>query len=190
FIFEATGQKEWLDEAKRLVEITFRDFYDDQKSIFYFTANDQKDLITRTVEVHDNVIPASNSVMAKNLFRLSYLLEQPGYLQIAQKMLGLVTANMADYPSGYSNWAQLMLNLTDTHFEVAIVGENAIYLLNELQKHYLPQVIFCAGTTENSLPLLQNRYVQGKSLIYICQDKSCLLPVETVEMALKLINPK
>lgn len=189
-IFEATGQKEWLDEAKRLVEITFRDFYDDQKSIFNFTSNDQKDLITRTIEVHDNVIPASNSVMAKNLFRLSYLLEQPGYLQIAQKMLGLVSGNMADYPSGYSNWAQLMLDLTDTHFEVAIVGENAINLMNELQKHYLPQVIFCAGTTENNLPLLQNRYVSGKTLIYICQDKSCLLPVETVEEALKLINPK
>ena len=187
-IFEATGEKEWLDEAQRLTEIAFSDFYDEQKSIFYFTSNNQKDLITRTIEVHDNVIPASNSVMAKNLFRLSYLLNRPDYLNIARKMLDLVSSNMADYPSGYSNWSQLMLNLTGNRFEVAIVGENAISLLNELQQNYLPNVIFCAGTSENGLPLLKSRFVSGKTLIYICQNNSCQLPIETVEEALASVQ--
>jgi len=187
-MFEAIAVKEWLDEAQRLTEIALSDFYDEHQSIFYFTSNSQKDLITRTIEVHDNVIPASNSVMAKNLFRLSYLLEKPEYLQIAHKMLDAVSKNIIEYPSGYSNWTQLMINLTGNHFEVAIVGENAFELLSKLQKHYLPQVIFCVGTTENHLPLLEFRYVQGKTLIYICQNNSCQLPVETVEEAIKLIE--
>ena len=189
-IFESTGQKDWLDTSQNLTETAFRNFYDEQKTIFYFTAKHQTDLITRTIEIHDNVIPSSNSVMAKNLFRLSYLLEKPEYLNIAQRMLNLVSSNMADYPSGYSNWSQLMLNLTGNHFEVAIVGENAISLLKELQNNYLPNVIFCAGTSENGLTLLQNRYVPGKTLIYICQDKSCQLPVETVVEALAIIRTK
>lgn len=189
-IFETTGQKEWLDEAQRLTKITFSDFYDEQKSIFYFTANDQKDLITRTIEIHDHVIPASNSVMAKNLFRLSYLLEKPEYLQIAERMPGLVSGNIANYPSGYSNWSQLILNMNSNYFEVAIAGENAISLLSELQKNYLPNVIFCAGTTENGLSLLVNRFVLGKTLIYICQDNGCLLPIETVHEALAMIRRK
>jgi len=159
-----------------------------EKSIFYFTAQHQTDLITRTIEIHDNVIPSSNSVMAKNLFRLSYLLDQPDYLKTAKKMLDRVSSNMADYPSGYSNWSQLLLNLTGNHFEVAIVGENAINLLNELQKNYLPNVIFCAGTSENDLSLLKNRYVSGKTLIYICQDNACMLPVESVEVTMVLIR--
>lgn len=189
-IFESTGQKEWLDRAQHLTEIAYRDFYDEQKTIFYFTARQQTDLITRTIEVHDNVIPSSNSVMAKNLFRLSYLIDRPDYLKTAQQMFDRISVNMADYPSGYSNWSQLMLNLTGNHFEVAIVGENAIVQLKELQKNYLPNVIFCAGTTENDLPLLQNRFVSGKTLIYICQDNSCQLPVEAVAEALLLIKPK
>jgi len=189
-LFEATGQKEWFDIAQQLTAITFQEFYDKEKSIFYFTASQQKDLITRTIEIHDNVIPSSNSVMAKNLFRLSYLLERPDYLKIAQEMLNLVTGNMADYPSGYSNWSQLMLNLTGDHFEVAIVGEKAISLLNELQRNYLPHVIFCAGITENNLPILRSRFVSGKTLIYICQNNSCQLPVETVEEALILLQKK
>jgi uncharacterized protein YyaL (SSP411 family) len=187
-IFESTGQKEWLDEALHLAEIAFQNFYDDEKSVFYFTSNGQEGLIARTIEVHDNVIPASNSVMAKNLFRLSYLLDRPQYLNFAKKMLDLVSGSIAEYPSGYSNWSQLLLNLSGTHFEVAIVGENAIGILNEFQKNYLPNVIFCAGTSENNMPLLQHRFVSGKTLIYICQDKSCMLPVETVEEAIGFIR--
>jgi uncharacterized protein YyaL (SSP411 family) len=186
-IFESTGQKEWLDKAQHLTETAFRDFYDEQKTIFYFTAKQQTDLITRTIEIHDNVISSSNSVMAKNLFRLSYLLNQPDYLRTAQQMFDRVSNNMADYPSGYSNWSQLMLNLSGNHFEVVIVGKNAINQLKELQKNYLPHVIFCTGTTDSGLPLLQSRYVSGKTLIYICQNNSCQLPVETVEEALALI---
>ncbi len=187
-IFEATGEKEWLDEAQRLTEIAFTDFYAEEKSIFYFTATHQQDLITRTIEIHDNVIPASNSVMAKNLLRLSYLLNRPEYLNISRRMLDLVSSKISDYPSGYSNWSQLMINLTGNHFEVAIVGENAIRMLNELQQNYLPNVIFCAGTSENGLPLLKSRYVSGKTLIYICQNNSCQLPVETVEEAIASIR--
>jgi len=189
-IFEATGEKEWLDEAQRLTEITFIDFYDEEKSVFYFTAAHQQDLINRTIEIHDNVIPASNSVMAKNLFRLSYLLDRPDYLKTSRAMLDLIIGNMAEYPSGYSNWSQLLLNLTGNHFEVVIAGENAIRILNELQKNYLPNAIFCAGTSEIGLPLLKSRCVSGKTLIYICQNNSCQLPVETVEEAIGLVMSK
>jgi len=187
-IFEVTGNAEWLNKARQLTETSFNDFYDEQKSIFYFTARQQEDLITRTIEIHDNVIPSSNSVMAKNLFRLSYLLDQPDYLITAQQMLNRIIGKIADYPSGYSNWSQLMLNLNGNHLEVVIVGENALNLLKELQKNYLPNVIFCAGTNENDLPLMQNRYIPEKTMIYICQNNVCQLPVETVEGALKIIN--
>ena len=187
-VFETTGQKEWLDLAGQLTDIAFQEFYDEQKFVFYFTSYSQTDLISRTIEIHDNVIPSSNSVMAKNLFRLSWLLDKPDYLNIAHKMTDLVRGNVENYPSGFSNWSQLILNLNESHYEVAIAGENAKSLLKELQKHYLPQVIFCAGPSEYGLPLLKGRLVPGKTLIYICQNKSCMLPVETVEEALALIR--
>jgi uncharacterized protein YyaL (SSP411 family) len=187
-LFEVTGQKQWLDDAQRLTEFALQQFFDEQKSVFYFTSNDQQDLIARTIEIHDNVIPSSNSVMARNQFRLSYLLDRPDYLNIAQKMLAQISRNMIEYPSGYSNWSQLLLDLTASHFEVVIIGERALEFLTEIEKNYLPNVIFCTGTTEDELPLMKNRYVSGKTLIYICQNKSCQLPVETVEEALTLIR--
>ncbi len=187
-LFEASGQKEWLDCAQQLTQIAFQEFFDEKKAIFYFTASQQQDLITRTIEIRDNVIPSSNSVMARNLFRLSYLLDRPDYLESAQKMLSLVSGNMDEYPSGYSNWSQLMLDLSGNHFEVGIVGKNALALLNELQENYLPHIIFCAGITENNLPLLKNRFIPGKTLIYICRNNACQLPVETVDAAIAALR--
>jgi uncharacterized protein YyaL (SSP411 family) len=187
-IFEVSGDKHWLDLAEKLVGRAFQDFYDDQKSIFYFTTQQQNELISRTIEIYDNVIPSSNSVMAKNLFRLSWLLDRPDFLDISQKMLAQVADSISNYSSGYSNWLQLMLNLSGEHFEVAIVGENAFKCLQEIQKHYLPQVVFCAGKTENDLPLLKNRFSAGKTLIYICQNQSCRLPVETANDAISLLK--
>jgi uncharacterized protein YyaL (SSP411 family) len=187
-IFEITGQTEWLRSAQKLTEIAFQEFFDIQKSVFYFTSGRQHDLITRTIEIHDNVIPSSNSVMAHNLYRLSFLLGRPDYLDIARKMLNAVLGQLTDYPQSFSNWLQLLLKLTGNPIEVAVIGENATDLIRQLQKHYLPNVIFCSGTTESDLPLLRNRYVAGKTLFYICQNNSCQLPVETVEEALSTIR--
>lgn len=186
-LFECTGQKQWLDDAARLTEIALTDFYDEDKMIFSFTAADQTDMITKTYEVHDNVIPASNSVMGRNLYRLSWLLDRTDYREIAASMLNGVAEHMTAYPSGYSNWAQLVLDLSENHLEVAVTGPEALTMLHELQRHYLPHVTFCAGTQENSLLLLEGRFVQDKTLVYICQDNACQLPVDSMESALDLI---
>lgn len=187
-LFEVTGETSWIELAQQLTERSIAQFYDQQNMFFYFTSDKQTELITRTIEVYDNVIPSSNSVMARNLIRLSYLLDQPDYKMIAQNVLERMTGNIAEYPSGYSNWAQLFLDFTSNQKEVVIVGENAIEQLKRLQKHYLPDVIFCASTAVSNLPLLKDRYVSGKTLIYICQDNTCQLPVETIEDALRLLS--
>lgn len=187
-LFESTGEKEWLDDAKHLTEVTLTHFYDEDKIIFSFTAADQTDLVTRTYEIHDNVIPASNSVMARNLYRLSWLLDRPDFREIAASMLHGIAEHMIAYPSGYSNWAQLLLDLSENHLEVAIAGPEALSMLRDLQKHYLPHVTYCAGIQENGLPLLEGRFAGDKTLIYICQNNTCQLPVSSVDNALELIH--
>jgi len=187
-LFEVTGETSWIELTQQLTERSIAQFYDPQNMFFYFTSDKQTELITRTIEVYDNVIPSSNSVMARNLIRLSYLLDRPDYKKIAKDMFERMTGNISEYPSGYSNWAQLLMDFTRSPREVVIIGEKAIGHLKNLQKHYLPDVIFCASTTASDLPLLKDRYVPGKTLIYICQNNSCQLPVETIEDALRLLS--
>lgn len=187
-LFEVTGEISWLNFAEQLTKQSINEFYDPEKLFFYFSPKNQSDLITRTVEVYDNVISSSNSVMARNLFRLSYLLDRSDYKKMAQSMLERMVENLSEYPSGYSNWAQLLMDFIRSPREVVIIGEKAISHLKNLQKHYLPDIIFCASTTACDLSLLKDRYVSGKTLIYICQDNTCQLPVETIEDALRLLS--
>ena len=188
-LFEATGEKAYLDDANRLTGKTFEQFFDTEKDIFYFTAASQTDVINRSIEIHDNVIPASNSVMANNLFKLGHLLDKTEYLSIAKKMVSKLVDDLKSYPSGHSNWLQLMFNLTSDYYEVAIAGDHAIEKIRLLQKSYLPNCLFCAGSEQKKLPLLENRLVKEKTLIYVCQNNACLLPVEEPKEALKLIHP-
>ncbi len=187
-LFEVTGNPEYLTEAGFLTEKTFEQFFDGKRNIFYFTPASQTDLINRSIEVHDNVIAASNSVMANNLFKLGHLLGKTNYFETSENMLSKLVDDFKIHPSGYSNWMQLMLNFTDNYFEVAITGQDAKEKLTEMQKNYLPNCLFCAGVTTSEIELLQNRFVNGKTLIYVCQNQTCMLPEENAEAALSFLK--
>ena len=61
--------------------------------------------------------------------------------------------------------------------------------LSILNQHYIPNAVLAGSLKENNLPLLQNRFNPDKTLIYVCVDKACKLPVETIENALNFISP-
>ncbi len=188
-LYEVTGDEIYIQDARLIIRKSFELFYDSNQTIFYFNQHDN-DLISRSIEIHDNVIPASNSVMANNLFKLGHLLGSTDYLSISKNMLLKVISNLEQYPAGYSNWALLMLSMVDNHYEIVVNGENAKQLATELLQEYLPNCLFSFSEYETSLPLLKNRFVKNKTLIYVCQNNACKLPVEKTDEALKLIHEK
>ena len=58
-----------------MADYAFTNFYDEEKHMFFFTSKEDAKLVTRNYEYRDNVIAASNSIMAKNLFKLSHYFE-------------------------------------------------------------------------------------------------------------------
>ena len=103
-------------------------------------------------------------------------------------MLNNVKPEIQNYPSGYTNWLDLMLNTSLPFYEIAIVGKDAKQKLKEINTFYIPNKIITASLTENNLPLLENRFIPNKTLIYVCIDKTCRLPVNEVNEAIKLIT--
>jgi uncharacterized protein YyaL (SSP411 family) len=105
-------------------------------------------------------------------------------------MLNNVKPEIKDYASGFSNWLDLMLNYTNPFYEVAVIGKEALSLTSELNKTYIPNKLIAGSATENSLPLLDNRYVKNETLIYVCENNTCKLPVQELKEAIKLIQNK
>ncbi|GAA4234795.1 thioredoxin domain-containing protein [Postechiella marina] len=187
-LYENTLNEKWLNTAKNLSNYTFNHFFDKTSGMFYFTSNQDESLVSRSIEYRDNVIPASNSIMAKNLFKLSHYYDDGHYAKTAITMLNNVKPEIQEYPSGYSNWLDLMLNYVNPFYEVAIVGDDAKQKITELNKTYIPNKLIAGSTADNTMPLLKNRYSPDETLIYVCVNKACKLPVLEVNKAIKLIK--
>ncbi len=187
-LYESTLDEKWLTTARDLANYCFDHFFDEQSKMFYFTSNEDKSLVSRSIEYRDNVIPASNSIMAKNLFKLSHYFDNEHFSKTAMSMLNNVKPEMKEYPSAYSNWFDLMLNYAQPFYEVAIVGTDAKQKITELNKTYLPNKLIAASTSENNMPLLENRFNPDNTFIYVCVNKACKLPVTEVNDAIKFIK--
>lgn len=183
-MYEATFEVRWLNEAKALANYSLDKFYDDKSGMFFFNSEDDEQLITRKTEVNDNVIPASNSSMAKGLFYLGHYFDNQHYLDVSKQMLNNVKPQMAGYGSGYSNWAILMLHHAYPFYEIAIAGNAALTKRAELEKEYIPNYLLIGTAKDENLPLLEHKYVEGSTKIYVCVNKACQMPVTEVREAL------
>jgi len=140
------------------------------------------------MEVADNVIPSSNSEMAKNLFLLGHFFYNEDYISKAKQMLINVADDVQKNIYFYANWGILEAWLTKPLYEVAITGDDFKNKRQEFDQHYLPDVILLGGKTESKLALLKNKLIAAKTTIYVCRDKTCKLPVMEVGQALRQIG--
>jgi uncharacterized protein YyaL (SSP411 family) len=185
-LYEACFDESYLQTAKQLTEYAISEFYDEKSGMFFYTARSGEQLIARKQEIIDNVIPSSNSMMAHNLFKMGHFYVQNEYLNISRQMLRNVHSQIKTYGSGYSNWASLLLYHVFGVYEIAITGIGAEEKRMELEKHYIPNKILLGGTS-GTLPLLKDKWA-SETKIYVCQNKTCLLPVIEVIDAIKQID--
>ena len=89
-LYQATFDKKWLDESDALAKYAIEHFHDSESGMFFFNSNADPKLIARKMELTDNVIPSSNSSMAKGLFYLGHYLDNKKYLDISEQMLNNV----------------------------------------------------------------------------------------------------
>lgn len=174
-LYEVTIDEKWLHYSKQLTDYCFDNFYDETAQFFSFTSKNDDPLIAKHFETEDNVIPASNSVMANNLFQLSRYFQNQYYETIGMKMLKKIIPNI-DYPSAYSNWLCALMNYSDKQKELGICGEKAMEYLSKINREYHPNLLLAGANKVSELPFLNNRFIENETLFYVCQNQTCQLP--------------
>ncbi len=178
-MYQTTFNEKYIFKAKQLTEYTITHFYDNNSDYFFFTPDYQDDIILRKKELDDNVIPASNSVMAKNLFVLAKYYGNTNYAVKSEKMLQGIENKMLANPVYYSNWLQLYLWNVQPFYEIVVTGNNSDEVLNKLNKQYLPNVILAKATKNSKLPVTIGRFSTELKL-YKCKNNTCDLPVNSI----------
>ncbi len=190
-LYEATFDRRWLDESRRLAEEALRLFWSAERETFFDTGHDQESLVVRPRNIFDNAVPSGTSVAIEWLLRLAVVLGEERYEAVALKALRPMADLMQRYPSGFGRY----LCALDFHLgpvaEVALVwrpGEErgAAPLLDTVFGRYQPNRVV-VGAAEGApgaggLPLLAERgTLNGRPTAYVCRHYVCQLPVTEPE---------
>lgn len=161
-LYQISQDSHHLDLAKGWTDYVIAHFFDVNSGMFFFT-QDTVDLIARNMEINDNVIPSTNSIMANNLLTLFLLTDHFPYEEIAKQQLQNVVEGMEQYGSGYSNWALLLLRF-QKGVQLAKIPKNSTW----------------NGLLSEASPFLVIKYVDEPFAV-LCSDGYCSLPLLDLE---------
>jgi uncharacterized protein YyaL (SSP411 family) len=178
-------QARWCSEdlyiAQKLADTLLEQFLDKEQAGFFFTSNDHEKLLYRPKNLHDNVIPAGNSIAAYVLQNLGYLLAEPRYLLAAEKTLKLILSASQHSPADY---ASISCALADYLYAPDIIiirgsANDIIEWKTLADKYYAAnRLVFAIDNTEKQLPpAIASKSVSDKTCAYICQGQHCLSPI-------------
>ncbi|MFZ9028747.1 MAG: thioredoxin domain-containing protein, partial [Crocinitomicaceae bacterium] len=185
-LHQADLDEKWINAAVQLTEKTIEEFSDEKSGMFFFT-DSRSNLIARKMEVNDNVIPSSNSVMAHNLFALGLLTGRMEWINRAEQMVHNVYDGMEMYGSGYSNWAMLLQRMIKGQKEVVFAGTDADKAILKLREQLDVPVLLAKATEDSTLSICQGRHSTEELVIYVCEKGACSLPVKSVAEAINRV---
>lgn len=185
-LHQADLNEEWIISAVQLTEKVIQEFSDEKSGMFFFT-DTRSNLIARKMEVNDNVIPSSNSVMAHNLLSLGLLTGRMDWVNRAEQMVHNVYDGMEMYGSGYSNWALLLQRIIHGQKEVVFAGTKADEAITEFRNQLDISVLLAKASENSTLSICSGRHSEDELVIYVCEKGACNLPVNSVAEAVNRV---
>jgi uncharacterized protein YyaL (SSP411 family) len=179
-LYQTTKDSKWLLSAERLTKTVENEFMHPESKMCYFTSTDNQ-LIARKMEVHDNVMPSSNSVMAKNFWMMGHYFQHENWVNYARQMLANATEEMESYGPGHSNWALLYLMELKGPIEITNL-DSLTFNLNHHGIYPRERVIL---NYHKEIPIGSNHSENG---IFICANGTCFTPITMEENYYELIN--
>lgn len=186
-LYEASGEEKYLMHSHEILIRAVELFYSSDTKLFYFTAIDEPELITRKIDVNDDVIPSANSIFGKCLLVHSYYFDTPEYINILDGMIERIQNKIQKFPSGYSNWMQVITQRNLGFYQIIVCGTESQSWVQKLHVMYIPNATITHIKVKSQIPLLADKKISEQTLIYICKDKVCQLPVGSIEEALKSV---
>ncbi len=185
-LYQVSGEYKYLKEARRLADLMINEFWDEDGSGFFFTANNHEKLPVRSKEFYDNATPSGNSVAADVLLKLSHLLGEEKYERFAVRILRAVAPQISRYPQAFGRILSVLEFYLSPVKEIVIIGEKGNELEREIWNEYLPnKIVVLAKNAEESaefIPLLQERkMINENPTAFVCENFTCQKPVTTVE---------
>ena len=173
----ATGERRWLEEARRLALLAVELFADDERGGFFLTPVDGEALVARQKDLDDNPTPSGNSMLAFVLLRLARIWGDDELERRAVGVLRLVRDAAARAPTAFG-WALCALDLhLSPPRELAILGGPESEVARAALRGFDPNAVVAFGPA-GDVPLLEGKtLVDGRPAVYACERFACRTPI-------------
>ena len=198
-LYEATFKPSYLSEAISLNRIMVDEFWSDEGG-FYLGSDKSEQLIVRSLTGYDGAIPSGNAIAAYNLLKLTRLTGEEKWAEMAQKLFKVFSNDIKNTPIGYTSTLSAFMFELSKPKEIIVVGSGSNLetqaALTLLRSKYIPNKVMLFKDTDDKIQSLKplakwtsnHQMINNKTTYYICEDFSCKLPTNDIEIALKLIN--
>jgi uncharacterized protein len=173
----ATGELEWLVEARRLAVLAVELFADEEQGGFFLSPVDGDARVPRTKDLQDTPVPSGNSMLAHVLLRVSRIWGDDDLERRAVAVFRLVEPALRRAP-GFFAWALCGIDLwLSPPRELAIVGDVDTPVARAALAPFRPTTVVAVGPSED-VPLLAGKGLVGeRTAVYVCERFACQAPV-------------
>ncbi|MBO9620571.1 MAG: thioredoxin domain-containing protein [Niabella sp.] len=183
-----TADYSHLEKARVLCKRVQEHFAEAGTGYFFYTPEEQEDVILRKREVYDGATPSGNAVMAANLLQLSVCFDLPEERLQAEQMIAQLANAIIKYPTSFGAWLLDFYTVQKGSREIALLGDYKS-TLTELLRCFLPETIIMAALSpEPGYPLLADKRAGNPLLIYLCENYACRQPVSSFTELLDLLK--
>ncbi len=186
---EVTGDNKYLLNARDLLEWMIVHFGEENGGFFYFTHEDQEDVIIRKKEIYDGAMPSGNSLMSTVLLYLGIVFDRADWKKRALDNCLSISKLVTEYPGSFGIWATLFQAQTYGMNEVAILGKNPHEIRKNFLRNFIPWRVFQSADAQNDqFPLLRSKPCLDQPQIFLCRDYTCQVPVTEVAELVPLLE--
>ena len=187
-IYQIDSEIFWLDYINSLLKICFKKFYDENSGMFFYTSVNDKNIFFRTKEIIDNVMPSSNSVLFRVIYRMGLILSDSYLIEKSQKAINLMYDKIVKFPASYTNWLILSGEMDLVFYTIIVVGKKSKEFSREILSYNFSNILVINSEKENNLEIFRNKYVENETKIYICGIDKCYLSVDFPKEVIEYIK--
>jgi uncharacterized protein len=192
--FEMRPSKKYLDLAIYYANYLLDHFWDETLKNFFFTADNHEKLIIRTKNIYDLSLPSGNSVAAGVMLRLYHITQEKKYLDVSVKVMESLAETAAENPFGFGQMLNIIYAYLQKSVEITVINPVNNNVRNYLLRKFLPEAILVLVQRREDLASLSGlqffagkEFNDSKTMVYVCRDHTCSLPLETISEIEKLV---
>ena len=174
-LYEATGERRWLDEAVAVAAALDELFVDEDGTVFS-TGTDAPDLLIRPREVMDNATPSGASLAATGFLRLGALTGDERWSSQGAAIVASLGDVVARHPLGFGNllWA---LEMEANGLTELVISGDRPDLVAVANRAFRPTTVLAWGERSDG-PLWEGRDETGADgRAYLCRNHTCDAPI-------------